>query len=112
MADAIETFDDYQRETTRTAGQFLSFDEGLTLAALGIGGEGGEVVDLVKKYRYHGRDLDLEKLKLELGDVLWYIAQAARVLGLSLSEVATANIRKLEARYPNGFKREDAHEQG
>ncbi len=73
---------------------------------LGLAGESGEVCDLIKKYLGHGHELDVEKLKLELGDVLWYIAGLAHVLGLSLPGVAKANIAKLQARYPEGFTEE------
>lgn len=91
----------YQKLALRTAkGQpGKRIDE----AALGLAGEAGEVADLVKKYRHHGHDLDVDAMRLELGDVLWYIASMADAVGLRLEEVAAANIAKLEARYPDGF---------
>lgn len=75
---------------------------------LGVTGEAGEVADLIKKHVGHGHPLDVEKLKLELGDVLWYVAGLATVLGLSLDDVAAANIAKLTKRYPNGFTTTDS----
>ena len=69
----------------------------------GLNGEAGEVIDLVKKHLFHGHDLDVEKIKLELGDVLWYIAECADALDLDLEDIAKANIAKLKARYPEGF---------
>lgn len=75
---------------------------------LGVTGEAGEVADLIKKHVGHGHPLDVEKLKLELGDVLWYVAGLATVLGLTLEDVAAANIAKLTRRYPNGFSTADS----
>ncbi len=80
----------------------------LAAYALGIAGEAGEVADLVKKHIGHGHPLDVEKLKRELGDVLWYVAGLAELHGIKLSEVATANMLKLETRYPNGFNTADS----
>jgi NTP pyrophosphatase (non-canonical NTP hydrolase) len=73
---------------------------------LGLVGESGEVVDLIKKHVYHGHPLDSDKLLKELGDVLWYVAALATALDVELSEVAAKNIAKLTARYPEGFSSE------
>lgn len=70
---------------------------------LGIAGEVGEVADLVKKSLFHGHKIDQESIKKELGDVLWYMAQLARLAGITLEDVAVANIEKLKERYPDGF---------
>lgn len=94
--------DEYQAEAARTA-PALTMAEGLTCAALGICGEGGEFADLVKKWGYQGHPLDTDKIVKELGDVLWYVALAATTLRMTLSEVAEANVTKLRARYPDGF---------
>lgn len=66
---------------------------------LGLSGESGECADLVKKHLFQGHLLDREKLVLELGDVLWYIAETASGLGVSLEEVASRNLEKLHRRY-------------
>lgn len=71
--------------------------------ALGLAGEVGEVVELIKKDRFQAQPLDPAKLCLELGDVLWYLTDLAHQYGLSLADVAEANSRKLRARYPDGF---------
>jgi NTP pyrophosphatase (non-canonical NTP hydrolase) len=73
------------------------------IAGLGLAGETGEVVEHIKKWVGHGHDLDVDKVKKELGDVLWYISELATVMDLSMEEIARANIRKLEERYPKGF---------
>ena len=64
------------------------------------------MADLIKKSVFHGHDVDKGEIKKELGDVLWYLSQIARLAGLSLEEVAVANIEKLSRRYPDGFSRE------
>jgi NTP pyrophosphatase (non-canonical NTP hydrolase) len=71
--------------------------------ALGLAGEAGEVCDLLKKVNGHGKPYDAEKLKLELGDVLWYVAAIALGHGFSLDELMVANVSKLRARYKDGF---------
>lgn len=76
--------------------------------AMGLAGESGEVVDLVKKQIHHGHSANREKVKGELGDVLHYVAGLATMYGLSLDEVATYNIEKLAKRYPQGFSSLDS----
>lgn len=91
---------DYQRQAMRTA---TSPTQMLIVAALGLAGETGEFVELVKKHFFHGKPLDREAAKKEIGDVLWYLALAAEGLELELADIAEANIAKLQARYPDGF---------
>jgi NTP pyrophosphatase (non-canonical NTP hydrolase) len=66
--------------------------------ALGLTAEAGEVADLVKKSQYPGGTLDVESLRLELGDALWYLTALARQQGWSLADIAIANVDKLQAR--------------
>ena len=69
---------------------------------LGLTGEAGETADKVKKILRdkggHASDADREEIIKELGDVLWYVANVARCLGVDLSEVAKKNVEKLESR--------------
>lgn len=71
--------------------------------AMGLAGEAGEFVDLMKKHHGHGHPLDREKALKELGDVLWYTAVLSHSLGYTLSQVAQENSRKLRERYESGF---------
>lgn len=73
---------------------------------LGLCGETGECADIWKKARHQGHQLDREKLIKEAGDVLWYVAELAAGLGVTLEEIATRNIAKLRERYPDGFDAE------
>lgn len=71
--------------------------------ALGLNGEAGEVAEIIKKNECHGKPINREHLREELGDVLWYLTVLAEVNGLTLAEIAVENIHKLKARYPQGF---------
>ena len=76
---------------------------------LGLAGESGECADIVKKHIFQGHELNKEKLKDELGDVLWYIAITAKGLGITLQDVVDHNYQKLSSRYPTGrFRVEDS----
>ena len=94
---------EYQRLAMRTLNPELDGTQVLTNAVMGLAGESGEVADIVKKHLFHGHELDREALEAELGDVCWYVAEAATALGLELGDVLEANIAKLQARYPEGF---------
>ena len=79
--------------------------ERLLTAAISINAEGGEFLEIVKKIAFQGKEFNAaekEHLKVELGDVLWYVAQACIALDLSLDDVIARNISKLAARYPEG----------
>ena len=77
----------------------------LTTAAVGISAEGGEFMEIVKKMVFQGKPWNAdnrEHLIIELGDVLWYVAQACMALDVSFDEVIRTNVKKLEKRYPEG----------
>jgi NTP pyrophosphatase (non-canonical NTP hydrolase) len=102
------TFDDYSNERLLAQGESRPARDRLAIGALGLGGESGEVTELIKKHLYHGRDLDRDKVIKELGDVLWYVMFMADSVGSSLREVAEVNNQKLRERYPSGFSVEAA----
>lgn len=100
------TGNEYQQLAIRTANNDLNLAEQLQDGCLGLNGEAGEVADLIKKALYHSAPLDVKKVLLELGDVLWYVAFMAHSLGVSLEDVMEININKLTKRYPDGFSAE------
>ena len=78
----------------------------LLTGAIGICSEGGELLDLVKKILFQGKEPTpelREKIKLELGDVMWYVQQVLIWSGWSLEEVLAENTKKLTGRFPEGF---------
>lgn len=97
--------DQYQQEVSRTTPS-ENRTEALTIGALGLAGEAGEVIDLLKKHLYHGHPLDLPTLATELGDVLWYMAYICNTMYISLDMVMAMNVDKLRERYPNGWEPE------
>ena len=79
--------------------------ERLLTAGVGINAEGGEFLEIVKKMVFQGKpwnEDNREHLIIELGDILWYVAQATMALGISFDEVIETNVKKLEKRYPGG----------
>lgn len=70
--------------------------------SLGLASETGQVVDLIKKYTFHGEQLDHEQLTKQMGDVLWYLSQVAEWADIPFEEVAQQNITKLNHKYPSG----------
>ena len=105
------TPNEYQRNAMRTAsGISTSCPENLLLqGVMGMSGESGEALDIVKKIMFQGHELNeatKEHLIRELGDVLWYVATTAEALNVPLETVMQVNIDKLRARYPKRFDAE------
>lgn len=101
-------FNEYQQGVVRTISTVLSLTESRANAAMGLAGESGEVVDIIKKEIFHRKQLSTQDLGLELGDVLFYLTWLCELYGLTLEGVALANNIKLNKRFPNGFNTEDA----
>jgi len=76
---------------------------GVFNACLGLSGEVGETLDMIKKWIFHERLLDLDHLEREIGDIMWYIALMCESFGFDMSNIMSKNINKLMARYPEGF---------
>ena len=79
--------------------------ERLLTAGVGINAEGGEFLEIIKKMVFQGKpwnDDNREHLIIELGDLMWYVAQACIALGVEFDEVIATNVKKLEKRYPGG----------
>jgi len=94
-------FEEYQKKSRKTA-IYPNKGNNFIYPVLGLVGESGEVAEKIKKVirDYNGvlNKKQRQEIKKELGDVLWYIAQIATELGLSLDEIAVFNIKKLESR--------------
>jgi NTP pyrophosphatase (non-canonical NTP hydrolase) len=97
------TLDEYQRAALRTRNPELSPRDVLLDAVAGLAEESGELLGLVRKLSFQNRDPGPDRLREELGDVLWCVASAADALGTSLDALAERNIAKLRARHPDGF---------
>ncbi len=100
------TINEYQELAMRTLNPDLDPAEMLLNSAMGLCGESGEAIDLLKKHRMHGHPFDREKFAKELGDIAWYLAEAATAIGMDLESILQMNIQKLKARYPEGFDSE------
>ena len=100
------TINEYQRLAMKTLNPELSQKDVLINGVMGLCGESGEAIDIVKKWLAQGHELDKERLAKELGDIAWYLAETAYALEIPLEDILQANIEKLKNRYPEGFATE------
>lgn len=112
------TGNEYQKEALRTESPTKSFRNVMVMehdwsgsirlleGLIGLSGEAGEAIDILKKCMFQGHNLDDERehMAKELGDVMWYLALSADAIGYSLDDILEMNVEKLRARYPNGFE--------
>lgn len=105
---------EYQKLAMATLNPELSRRDVLINGVMGLCGESGEAIDIVKKWLAQGHELDKEHLAKELGDIAWYLAETATALDIPLEDILQANIDKLKNRYPEGFdaKRSQVRLQG
>lgn len=94
---------EYQKAAMATLNPALDKKDVLINSVMGLCGESGEAIDIVKKWLMQGHELDREHLVGELGDVAWYLAEAATALDVPLEAVFQGNLDKLRQRFPNGF---------
>ena len=94
---------EYQKAAMATLNPALDKKDVLINSVMGLCGESGEAIDIVKKWLMQGHELDKEHLVRELGDVAWYLAEAATALDIPLEAVFQGNLDKLRQRFPNGF---------
>ena len=92
-------FDKYQKVAFETA---MESSKNIFYMTMGLCGEAGEVANKIKKVMRDGKSPDIEDLKKELGDCLWYVAGMATVLGIDLDDIADANLIKLHSRKARG----------
>lgn len=97
------TINEYQKLAMTTLNPALDKKDVLINGVMGLCGESGEAIDIVKKWLAQGHELDKEKLAKELGDIAWYLAETAYALDIPLEDILQANIDKLKQRYPEGF---------
>lgn len=95
---------EFQKEVRRTMNPDIDRSEAIANYAMGLAGEAGEVIEPLKKYLFHGKDLDRSALRKEFFDVLWYVAALANTLDEDLDDAMDAGTKKLRERWPNGFK--------
>lgn len=81
----------------------------LVNSVMGLCGESGEASEVIKKHLFHHHELNKEEFIKELGDVCWYLAEAASAIDVSLEQIMQSNIDKLKARYPDGFSIEGTY---
>lgn len=100
------TPNDYQQAALRTAPGDLPPEKLLLNGLMGLNGEAGEAIDILKKHLFQGHELDTAHMAKELGDVAWYLAVSANAIGYDLETIMQMNVDKLKARYPDGFDTE------
>ena len=103
-SDATKYTDSFIERINELQEQNVDIQRLLT-AAVGITAEGGEFTEIVKKIAFQGKaynEANREHMIVELGDVMWYIAQACIALGVSFDDIVIRNVNKLSARYPEG----------
>lgn len=94
---------EYQKEALRTCNTSLEWPATLLNGLMGLNGEAGEAIDLLKKHLFQGHIFDPEHMAKELGDVAWYLAVSANAIGYDLDTIFKMNVEKLRARYLDGF---------
>ena len=94
---------EYQKQAIKSLNPSLNNNEILLNGVMGLCGESGEVIDILKKHLSQGHELNKEKMIEELGDVAWYLAETTYALGVDLDTVLNNNLIKLSKRYPEGF---------
>jgi NTP pyrophosphatase (non-canonical NTP hydrolase) len=104
ISDALPmTMEEYEQLAARTVNPSLGRDQRLLDATAGLAEEAGEALGIVRKHLFMRHELDVQRLTIELGDALWCLTAAAGAAGVTLEQVATANIAKLRKRYPDGY---------
>ena len=107
---AKNDLDVFQEEALRSMRSDLPYEAICSNMCMGLAGETGETIDIFKKHIYQGKDLDINDVIEEIGDILWYIANLCNVNKITMKECMESNVEKLRKRYPNGFSIKDALE--
>ena len=97
------TINGYQRMALRTESPTTNETDRIIQGAMGLCGESGEYIDILKKHMFQGHELDKKHMAKELGDIAWYLAVSADAIDYDLETIFQMNIDKLKSRYPEGF---------
>lgn len=100
------TINEYQQAALRTESGMSKQYPRILNGLMGLNGEAGEAIDILKKHFFQGHELDREHMAKELGDIAWYLAVSADAIGYDLETIFQMNVDKLKARYPDGFDSE------
>lgn len=106
------TTEEFRIVCQNTRNNDLDIRDQILNAGMGIGGEAGEIVDLLKKHVFHSHVVTRSQLTEELGDLLYYVDWLMEVANLNLADVMQANADKLALRYPSGFDPERSINRG
>lgn len=105
------TINEYQSHALHTESRitadpvpYIRVLEGL----MGLNGEAGKAIDLMKKVLFQGHEFDREHMAKELGDIAWYLAISADAIGYDLETIFQMNIDKLKSQYPDSFDTEQS----
>lgn len=98
------TINEYQQMALRTESPTTNETDRILQGAMGLCGESGEYIDILKKHMFQGHELDKKHMAKELGDIAWYLAVSADAIDYDLETIFKMNIDKLKARYPEGFE--------
>ena len=93
--------EDYTKNCLKT---WSNIGDNIEHCAYGLVTESAEIMDMLKKHKFYGRDFNMVNLKEELGDLCWYLYQLCEVVGYTMEEARADNIEKLAKRYPDKFK--------
>ncbi|MGC8479664.1 MAG: nucleoside triphosphate pyrophosphohydrolase family protein [Candidatus Micrarchaeia archaeon] len=96
-------FSEYQENAKKTAIYPNNMEGSFYYPALGLAGEVGELLNKIKKIARDKKNPDIEDLKGEIGDILWYLSQVSTELGIDFNEVAEHNLQKLKSRNERGL---------
>lgn len=102
------TINEYQKAALRTESKPSDNYPRILNGLMGLNGEAGEAIDILKKHYFQGHELDKWHLAKELGDVAWYLAVSADAIGYDLETIFQMNVDKLSARYKNSFTAEES----
>ena len=101
-------FSEYQQLAARTEKELPLLNDRLYHALAGITSEAGEVAGTIKKFTVYNQPLNVENIKEEIGDALWYYALLSNAIGADMDKIAEYNIQKLRTRYPEKYSDEAA----